>query len=960
MLAKSKLKSFLKNLFTTILLYCFVMTQSIFLFVATANDAKALTPTGNFVDVEGIVADGSTKTMTDRTASGVATVYIAPPTPGGVSNNHMRDFQNNENTIINNYKGVSTNSRLENGQVIGNPNYGSGVNEASIILMQVTGGNRTNMRAITEIVGRNAEYIIANPNGIDVAGASFINTSKLALVTGSANLDANGNLAKFDISNNAGSDIIITGVNNNGAINLGLDVSNVNYVDIVSRSIQVLGNVIGSSELSGQLNFKTGNHQYDYLTKNITSDSNKGNTTKPIFALDSSHLGGMYAGRINLIATESGLGVTTRGDLIADVADINFSAVGDIKYEAINASKGNINITSHNGNIKQGEFQDETHIAGITALGNINITATNGDVDLLGQGHNSWLVNGSKVSIFAGNNLSLTNSSIIARDENLSLEANQNIALKDQELYAGLKNISVTSNFGNIAINSDSGPSVVGSNLNNKIEAKVGSINIFGAKTAQIGGVNIDLIAKNILDLENLKIVARQNLTLTADNNINLKNHQLYADDGDVNITSFFGDVALKNGSLQSLIQANYDSNINAGGKLEIENSKIIAGDNIALTSNQNLTLENQELYALFGNITVTSNLGNIAASQSIIKADQDLKIDAKVGDVLTNGVTNSLLQGLNKTEILAGNNLDLENVSVQSLGNINLAASNNITLKDYDLYSAAGDIEAIATLGNVKLQSTFAANLSTIIADNGKVNISAGNDLEIQDSQISANQDLTLLGKRNIKIQDAEFYSILKNISITATLGNINIHSDLSSSILSSAQNSKIESRAGSVNISGAKTTQIGGVNIDLIAKNMLDFDNLMMIANQGLTLSADNNVTLKNHQLYADNGDLNITSLFGNIDLQAGLSQSIIQASHNVNIAANAGKLDIEKNKIIAGGNIDLVANQNLTLKNQELYAIFGNINLTSNIGNVAINSDLSQSIISANQDLIIESRV
>ena len=119
----STLKLFLKNLLTTILLYCLVMTQSIFLVLATQNDAKALTPTGNFIDVAGIVPDGTTKTITDRTQGGMATVYIAPPTAGGVSNNNMTDFQNNENTIINNYKGVSTYSHLENGQVIGNPNY---------------------------------------------------------------------------------------------------------------------------------------------------------------------------------------------------------------------------------------------------------------------------------------------------------------------------------------------------------------------------------------------------------------------------------------------------------------------------------------------------------------------------------------------------------------------------------------------------------------------------------------------------------------------------------------------------------------------------------------------------------------------------------------------------------------------------------------------------------------------
>lgn len=489
----------IRKIIATLTIIQVVLVQHMILIMLTMNDAKALTPDGNFTDVAGIVPDGTSMTKTDRAPNGTAMVYTAPPTAGGVSNNYMRDYQNNENTILNNYKGVATQSQLDGGLVSGNPHYGSGVNEASVILMQVTGGNRTNMNAITEIVGRNAELIVANPNGINIGGARFINTAKLALVTGKANLDNNGNLTNFDISNQLGSNIVITGVNNNGVVGLGLDVSNVNYVDIVSRAIEVYGNVLGSSDLNAQLNFKTGNHQYDYLTKNVSSDSSLGTTTKPLFALDSSYLGGMYAGRINLIATEGGLGVRLRGDVVSDVADINLHAQSDVEYEAMNAAKGNINITSETGNITGGKYQDQNHQSSLVASGAININAKLGDVNLLGQGYDNWLLDAGALQILAGNNLNFENGAIHSRDDDILLSAKQNLSLRDVQIYADLGNININSDLGDIDIKSDSSFSIISAKLNSKIQSKAGSINISGANQSGIGGDNVDLIAKNNL-----------------------------------------------------------------------------------------------------------------------------------------------------------------------------------------------------------------------------------------------------------------------------------------------------------------------------------------------------------------------------------------------------------------------------------------------------------------------------
>jgi filamentous hemagglutinin len=303
----------------------------------------------NITDVSYLVPDGTTKTTTDRALNNTPIVNIAPPSAAGVSLNNFSDYNvNRENQIINNYKGVATNTALA-GQVYGNPNFAPpSVNQARVIVNQVTGTNRTNINGYVEIAGGRAELIVANPNGISLSGAGFINTSRLGLVSGSVNMNG-GAISGFNLGTNADSNIIISGVNTPTYINLGLDASSVDYVDIITRSAQILGDI----HAKGELNFRLGNGTYDYQTKALNSNADI--DFAPTFALDSNYLGGMYAGRISLIASEAGIGVRTRGDLVSKASEINFNAIGDIDYERAQAET-NINLTSNAGKITQGKY----------------------------------------------------------------------------------------------------------------------------------------------------------------------------------------------------------------------------------------------------------------------------------------------------------------------------------------------------------------------------------------------------------------------------------------------------------------------------------------------------------------------------------------------------------------------------------------------------------------------------
>ncbi len=289
----------------------------------------------------------------DRAQNGTPVININAASQGGVSANYYRDFNiNSENLIWNNFQGEADISKL-GGALHGNPNFNNpGARPADIILNEITGSRVSNINGYGEVFGKQAEVIIANPNGIMVGGAGFINTSRLSLITGSSSgLDANGNLTPFNISASPNAIITVIGrdiVDANGnpvAYNLGIDMAGGNVMDLVSRIVKINGKLLAGEEV----NILTGNDTATRTPDGWTVSSKDGEN-KPEFAIDSTALGGIYAGRINLIATEDGVGVRTRGDVIATMDDVMFDAQGNIVIDGGASAAADIKIKTP-GNI---------------------------------------------------------------------------------------------------------------------------------------------------------------------------------------------------------------------------------------------------------------------------------------------------------------------------------------------------------------------------------------------------------------------------------------------------------------------------------------------------------------------------------------------------------------------------------------------------------------------------------
>jgi len=361
----------------------------------------------NQTDIPYLVPDGSTNTTTDRAQNGTPIVNIAPPNQAGVSLNNWSPYNvTSENQILNNTKGATVDTQLA-GQIYGNPNFNpDGINPATIIINQDLSHQRSSINGAIEVTNP-AELVFANGSGFDVVGSTFINTPKVTFVTGAPNINpGTGRLDGFNISNQANSSVIITGVNVPGYLNLGINGGDAE-LNIISRAVQVMADI----HTKGNLNLKIGNGTYNYQTGNITSDASLGATTKPAFALDSSYVGGMYAGLIRIIATEDGPGVRLRGDLVS-AANIDLNSVSNIEYERADA-KTNLNVESTNGTITFGKYATSDRAAITKVLGDITLTGKNG-IELNDSSQASNFYAAGSIYLNSSNGLVKNNSTIKA------------------------------------------------------------------------------------------------------------------------------------------------------------------------------------------------------------------------------------------------------------------------------------------------------------------------------------------------------------------------------------------------------------------------------------------------------------------------------------------------------------------------------------------------------------------
>ncbi|CEL82402.1 hemagglutinin family protein [Klebsiella quasipneumoniae] len=259
-------------------------------------------------------ANGNTQVVVKT--GNVPVVNIATPNAAGISHNAYQDFNvGTQGAVLNN---ATQGGKTQLGVTIDNGNARLKGKPAELIINEVTSGNRSELKGKLEVFGNKAGVMIANPNGIICNGCGFINTPSVTLTTGKPQFDKQGALDALAVKKGS----VIIGSN-------GFDGNSAEFVDIISRA----------TELNGKINAKTltltqGANRVSFKDGSVKPIAGEG--AKPQLAVDTKALGGMYAGKIRLVATENGVGVNLN-NITSTQRDISLTTAGKITLSNVKA-----------------------------------------------------------------------------------------------------------------------------------------------------------------------------------------------------------------------------------------------------------------------------------------------------------------------------------------------------------------------------------------------------------------------------------------------------------------------------------------------------------------------------------------------------------------------------------------------------------------------------------------------
>ena len=258
-------------------------------------------------------------------------IDIASPNDKGVSINEYSKFNSpKEGTVFNNSQSGTISKTA--GYIPPNPRLNRG--EAKLIINQINSSLPSNLQGNIEIAGKKADLIIANPNGINVNGATIINSKSSTLSTAKINYEE-GRIKTFDVDKNGRINISDKGLNADG-----------DYLNVISNSLKLEGKIYAN-----EINVVVGDNEVKLKDskEGLRGDNlqivSKNLSSSPSVAIDSSALGGMYAGKINIISTKDGAGVNNKGAILANDS-LRLNSKGELINEARIGSNGEVQIYS--------------------------------------------------------------------------------------------------------------------------------------------------------------------------------------------------------------------------------------------------------------------------------------------------------------------------------------------------------------------------------------------------------------------------------------------------------------------------------------------------------------------------------------------------------------------------------------------------------------------------------------
>ncbi|MHC8326537.1 two-partner secretion domain-containing protein [Pseudomonas sp. LB1P83] len=731
-----------------------------------------------WAQAEGIVV-ATPGTSLGQAGNGVPIVNIAMPNGTGLSHNQFHDYNVGTQGVILNNVANQTGATQLGGIIVGNPNLTNRV-AAQTILNEVVGGSPSQLRGYTEVAGQSARVIVANPYGISCNGCGFINTPRVTLTTGKPVLD-NGRLDRFQVDQGS--------VSIDGA---GLNANNVDSFEIITRSAKINAEIQAKN-----LTIVAGRNDVNAQSLNATARADDG-SAKPQLAIDSSALGGMYAGAIKLVGTEAGVGVKLAGNLAASGGDIQLDANGHLSLAQTSAA-GAVNVKAASLDARgpvyagavnvqtQGNLTNQQTLAardGIVLSAGGQLT-NNGIIEAGVNADNSRNANGD-VSLTA-QNLNNSGKSVVA-SRNLTVSAAQTLNNQGGTLSGQTTNITTA-----VLDNQNNGRVLSNSTLNlhaNKVFNAKGVITSTGNLYGNFGRLNNNSgelssladIVLNVVSLDNVAglVTAGQALSLTVAGAVNNHDGKLTSLDsltltaGSVD-NSGKGRIASNKsltasvssldqqdgGQLTSdtslILDLNHGTLNNKGGLI---NAPSLVLKNLAQVDNRSGEISSAQAFTFAADSLDNSNgklLGNQAITLRVTQALTNVKgtiasaqLDAQVGSLNNNSGTLT-----SRSDLVLRVNGQLDNQDkglINAAQNLNINAANLNNQNGGSLLGSAIAIDFSGAMGDLN-------NAKGLITTAGQLSINNLRDLNNQGGELSSNLSYTLRG-RNLDNSDGMLFS--------------------------------------------------------------------------------------------------------------------------------------------------------------------------------------------------------
>ncbi|MGC0952062.1 hemagglutinin repeat-containing protein [Pantoea agglomerans] len=924
-------------------------------------------------------------TKVDAAGNGVPVINIATPNAAGLSHNQYQNYNvGQEGLILNNATGRLTQTQL-GGLVQNNPNLKAG-QEARAIINEVVGANRSQLQGYTEVAGKAANVMVANPYGITCNGCGFINTPNVTLTTGKPQLDAQGNLQSLEVTKGA---ISIEGK--------GLDGSQADAVSIIARATEINAGIHAKD-----LNVTLGANRVG-ADGSVTPIAGEG--AAPSVAVDTGALGGMYANRIHLVSSENGVGVNL-GNLNARQGDMVLDAQGRL---SINNSLTSGTLIAKGSSIAlQGEHKAGGNVA-LTAQQDIALNAaslgSDASLDLNSQG--SITLKGSSVKAgqnvrLSGANLSVDNSSSGSAVDALQLSATSQLDNAGQLAAAKTLDIQAAhiTNSGSLASNGDVQVRTNTLQQNGKLLAQ-------GKNTVAVSGqlTNRDEISGSSLNIQSGtldnsgKLISTCDATITANrlnqdgifsaqgnalfsvadtfsNSGNLVSQRLQIDAPTLNNSGEMvshGDAVINSDTLQQngSITARGDAQLTARGRLE----------NQGAISSQNALILNSAQLRNMGSLTapnLTLTAGQIS-NGGLLQGSNQLSLHAGQLDNLAAGTISSdndfaldLPQLNNSGLITSGKTLVVSGDQLNNSGEINAASlSARYGHLDNQLGGKLLASDPLQLHGDVLTNQGIIA-AATLNSDVSQVNnsgtLQGDKAVSLQGSGLTNSGTLLSAGQLNVQQQTLDNSGLMQGKQLTLNAdrwqnsGNALSEADAelqSDTLVNSGKilgQQGIALKANHTDNSGWLIAQALTLRGDLINSGLIQ-------GNQQITLAGDQLDNQQGGQLLSD-GTLNgnITSLNNHGAMQAdqiALNAKALQNSGTVRagkaltaqvggVLDNSGSLISQQQMNLQAGEIDnkgtlaadnlslhapvlsnaglLQGNSTLTLDHQQLHNLHG----------------------------------